>query len=207
MKKTIRIHISGYIFNIDEDAYQILKNWLDSISEKYKNEEDGEEIVNDIEMRVAELFEEKSGHEGVVTQKEVDDVIKIMGKPEDFEPEEEEESINFSFSNKKKSRKQKRLYRDEDDKILAGVCSGLGNYFGVDPVLIRLFFVAAVILGGFGTIIYIVLWIAIPKAETVSQKLEMKGEPVTIANIEKAIKDEIEYMKNNWFKKKKKGKL
>ncbi len=206
MKKTIRIHISGYIFNIDEDAYQILKNWLDSISEKYKNEEDGEEIVNDIEMRVAELFEEKSGHEGVVTQKEVDDVIKIMGKPEDFEPDDEE-SINFSFSNKKKSRKQKRLYRDEDDKILAGVCSGLGNYFGVDPVLIRLLFVAAVILGGFGTIIYIVLWIAIPKAETVSQKLEMKGEPVTIANIEKAIKDEIEYMKNNWFKKKKKGKL
>ena len=89
MKKTIRIHISGYIFNIDEDAYQILKIWLDSILQKYKEEEDGDEIFNDIEMRVAELFDEKVGNEGVVTQKEVDDIITIMGKPEDFEPEKD----------------------------------------------------------------------------------------------------------------------
>ncbi|MCF6183708.1 MAG: PspC domain-containing protein [Bacteroidales bacterium] len=202
MKKTIRIHISGYIFNIDEDAYQKLKIWLDSISEKYKNEEDGEEIFNDIEMRVAELFEEKSGHEGVVTQKEVDDIIKIMGKPEDFEPEEDE-NINFSFSNKKKSRKQKRLYRDEENQIIAGVCSGLGSYFGIDPVIIRLLFVAALVIGGFGTLLYIILWIAVPKAETISQKLEMNGEPVTVSNIEKAIRDEFETGKKKLFKKKK----
>ncbi len=202
MKKTIRIHISGYIFNIDEDAYQKLKIWLDSISEKYKNEEGGEEIFNDIEMRVAELFEEKSGHEGVVTQKEVDDIIKIMGKPEDFEPEEEE-NINFSFSNKKKSRKQKRLYRDEENQIIAGVCSGLGSYFGIDPVIIRLLFVAALVIGGFGTLLYIILWIAVPKAETISQKLEMNGEPVTVSNIEKAIREEFETVKKKLFKKKK----
>ncbi|RLD53376.1 MAG: hypothetical protein DRI94_00095 [Bacteroidetes bacterium] len=204
MKKTIRIHISGYIFNIDEDAYQILKIWLDSILQKYKEEEDGDEIFNDIEMRVAELFDEKVGNEGVVTQKEVDDIITIMGKPEDFEPEKDAPEQNKPTYSKKKTRKQKRLYRDEDNQIIAGVCGGLGNYFGTDPVLFRLLFIAAVIVGGFGTIPYIVLWIAIPKAVTVSQKLEMKGEPVTVSNIEKAIKEEIEYVKNNLFKKRKK---
>jgi len=203
MKKTIRIHISGYIFNIDEDAYQILKIWLDSILQKYKGEEGGDEIFNDIEMRVAELFEEKVGNEGVVTIETVNEIISIMGKPEDFEPEEELQKKEAPTFSKKKTRKQKRLYRDEDNQIIAGVCGGLGNYFGVDPVIFRLLFIAAVIVGGFGTIPYIVLWIAIPKAVTVSQKLEMKGEPVTVSNIEKAIKEEIEYVKNNLFKKKK----
>ncbi len=204
MKKTIRIHISGYIFNIDEDAYQVLKNWLDSISQKYKNEEDGEEIFTDIEMRVAELFEEKVGNEGVVTQNIVDKIIQIMGKPEEFETEEEKVSEE-NFSSDKKSRKQRRLYRDEDNQVIAGVCSGLGNYFGTDPVIFRLLFVLALIVGGFGTILYIILWIAIPKAVTISQKLEMKGEPVTISNIENAIKEEIEYVKEKWFKKRKRN--
>ncbi len=204
MKKTIRIHISGYIFNIDEDAYQVLKKWLDSISQKYKGEEDGEEIFNDIEMRVAELFEEKVGNEGVVTQETADEIIRIMGRPEEFETDEEKEPEKI-FSSDKRSRKQRRLYRDEDNSVIAGVCGGLGNYFGVDPVVFRLLFVAALIIGGFGTILYIILWIAIPKAVTVSQKLEMKGEPVTISNIEKAIKEEIEYVKEKWFKKRKRN--
>jgi len=205
MKKTIRIHISGYIFNIDEDAYQVLKKWLDSISQKYRNEENGEEIFNDIEMRVAELFEEKVGNEGVVTEETVDEIIRIMGKPEEFETEEEKKEPERIFSSDKKSRKQRRLYRDEDNSVIAGVCSGLGNYFGVDPVVFRLLFVAALIIGGFGTVLYIILWIAIPKAVTVSQKLEMKGEPVTISNIEKAIKEEIEYVKEKWFRKRKRN--
>ncbi len=202
MKKTIRIHISGYIFNIDEDAYQILKQWLDRVSKKYESEEDGEEIFKDIEMRVAELFEEKVGNEGVVTSAVVNEIIRIMGQPEDFEEENEEPSQKEESFKKGKTRKQKRLYRDEDNSIIGGVCGGLGNYFGVDPVIFRLAFLAAVIIGGFGTILYIILWIAIPKAVTVSQKLEMKGESVTISNIEKAIKDEIETVKEKWFRKK-----
>ncbi len=203
MKKTIRIHISGFIFNIDEDAYKILEKWLNRISEKYKNEEDGEEIFNDIEMRVAELFEEKVGNEGVVTQKEVEEIIKTMGQPEDFENDEEPVTENKTDYSKKKSRKQRRLYRDEENKIIAGVCSGLGNYFGIDPVIFRLLFVAGLIIGGFGTLLYIILWIAIPKAETIAQKLEMNGEPVTISNIEKAIKEEIDWVKEKWFRRKK----
>ncbi len=205
MKKTIRIHISGYIFNIDEDAYSKLKKWLDRIALKYENEEDGEEIFNDIEARVAELFDEQAGNEGVITLKEVEEVIKTMGNPEDFEPDEKkEQNISDDYPKEKKKRKQKRLYRDEDNNVFAGVCAGLGNYFGTDPVFIRLIFVAAFFLGGFGPLIYIILWIVIPKAVTVSQKLEMQGEPVTVSNIEKAIKDEIEYVKEKWLKKKKK---
>lgn len=206
MKKTIRIHISGYIFNIDEDAYQKLKKWLDRIAKKYETEEDGEEIINDIEMRVAELFEEKVGAEGVVTETIVADIIKIMGQPEDFEPDNEDANAGEHTETRQKSRKQKRLYRDEDNGVIGGVCSGLGNYFGVDPVIFRLAFVAALVIGGFGTILYIILWIAIPKAVTVSQKLEMKGEPVTISTIEKAIKEEIETVKEKWFRKKKRNK-
>jgi len=199
MKKTIRIHISGYIFNIDEDAFQILETWLNNVSKQYENEKDGDEIFKDIEMRVAELFNDKVGSEGVISTIEVNNIIQIMGQPEEFE---EEEKTSYAEKNEKKTTKQKRLYRDEDDNVIAGVCSGLGNYFGIDPVLVRLAFLIAIIIGGFGTILYIILWIIIPKAETVSQKLEMKGEPVNISNIEKAIKEEFEFVKEKFVNKK-----
>ncbi|MCF6366372.1 MAG: PspC domain-containing protein [Bacteroidales bacterium] len=206
MKKTIRIHISGYIFNIDEDAYQVLENWLDSVSKQYENENDGDEIFKDIEMRVAELFYDKIGSEGVISITEVSNIIKIMGQPEEFEDNEQTtktENTSFKKTEKKKT-KQKRLYRSEEDHVIAGVCSGLGGYFGIDPVLVRLAFIIAIIIGGFGTILYIILWIIIPKAETVSQKLEMKGEPVNISNIEKAIREEFEFVKEKFNRKKRK---
>ena len=206
MKKAIKIHISGYMFNIDEDAYQILEKWLDSVSKQYENEEDGDEIFKDIEMRVAELFNDKVGSTGVVSAKEVNNVIQTMGQPEEFEEDEREEKKTTKteniFSERGKSRKQKRLYRDIDDHVISGVCSGLGRYFGIDPVLVRLAFLVAIIIGGFGTILYIILWVIIPKAETVSQKLEMNGEPVNISNIEKVIKEEFEFVKEKFTSKK-----
>lgn len=208
MKKAIRIHISGYIFNIDEDAYSILEKWLDSVSKQYENEEDGDEIFKDIEMRVAELFNDKVGAIGGVSIKEVNDVIQIMGQPEEFEETEKKEEKNTksenTFSERRKTTKQKRLYRDIDDHVISGVCSGLGKYFGIDPVLVRLAFLLAIIIGGFGTILYVILWIIIPKAETVSQKLEMNGEPVNISNIEKVIKEEFEFVKEKFTSKRRK---
>ena len=211
MKKAIRIHISGYIFNIDEDAYSELKNWLDKIAQQYKNEKDGKEIVDDIEIRVAELFMSKVGNEGAVTISEVKSIIETMGQPEDFEDEdlnisstsENENTSQTNFSPKdKKTKKNKRLFRDEENKVIAGVCSGLGHYFGIDPVLIRLAFILTVFMGGFGIISYIVLIIVSPKAISTSQKLEMMGEPVNISNIEKAIKEEVEYFKEKFSNKK-----
>jgi len=212
MKKAIRIHISGYIFSIDEDAYSILKQWLDNVSVQYLKEEDGEEIINDIEMRVAELFKDKVGNDGAVSLIEVNSIIKTMGQPEEFEEENsiinktpttsENRNSKKTFSSNKKTRKEKRLFRDDENSVIAGVCGGIGNYLGIDPVLIRLAFILAVFVGGFGTVIYIILWAITPKALTVSQKLEMMGEPVNISNIEKAIKEEFEYFKEKFSHKK-----
>jgi phage shock protein PspC (stress-responsive transcriptional regulator) len=210
MKKAIRIHISGYIFNIDEDAYLELKKWLDKIAQQYINEKDGKEIVDDIEMRVAELFMNKVGNEGAITISEVKSIIETMGQPEDFEDDLNTSTTsnnkklpqnNFSKEDKKRT-KNKRLFRDEENKVIAGVCSGLGHYFGIDPVLIRLAFILTVFMGGFGVITYIVLIIVSPKAISTSQKLEMMGEPVNISNIEKAIKEEVEYFKEKFSNKK-----
>lgn len=201
MKKTIRIHISGYIFNIEEDAYTILEDWLSKVSNQYSDEEGGDEIINDIEIRVAEIFQDKIGaEEGVISSEEVHKVIDIMGSPEDFEQDVESVETDPKQSGKK-SKFKRRLYRDEENNILGGVCSGIANYFGIDPLIIRIIFAATIIFGGFGTIIYILLWIIVPKAETTSQKLEMKGEPVNISNIEKAIKDEFENVKKNFLDK------
>ncbi len=201
MKKTIRIHISGYIFNIEEDAYTILEDWLSKLSNQYSDEEGGDEIISDIEIRVAEIFQEKvGGEEGVISTEEVHRVIEIMGSPEDFEQEAESaETDPQQFG--KKIKLKKRLYRDEENNILGGVCSGIANYFGIDPLIIRIIFAATIIFGGFGTIIYILLWIIVLKAETTAQKLEMKGEPVNISNIEKAIKYEFENVKKNFLDK------
>lgn len=218
MKKAIRIHISGYIFSIDEDAYSVLKEWLDSISTQYLKEEDGKEIINDVEMRVAELFKEKLGNEGAVSLIEVNSVIKTMGQANEFE---EDTIIEDDFSKKENPKKQvlenpiinnnkdtqkesrKRLYRDGENRVIAGVCSGLDKYLGIDVVFIRLAFILA-LFGGFGIVAYIILWAVIPEAKTVSQKLEMAGEPVNISNIEKAIKDEIEFFKEKFSHKKRK---
>ncbi len=208
MKKAIRIHITGYIFNIEEDAYVLLEKWLDDVLNQYEEEEDGEEIFKDIEMRVAELFHAKVGKEGVVSLAEVNGVIKTMGQPEEFEDIENakqkpsKQERNFSEKNRK-SKRLRRFYRDEENNILGGVCIGAGHYLGIDPVLIRLGFILATVLAGFGPIVYLVLWIVTPKAKTVSQKLEMKGEPVNINNIEKAIKEEIEYVKEKFIRQKK----
>lgn len=210
MRKAIRIHITGYIFNIEEDAYEVLEKWLESVSNQYADEEDGDEIFKDIEMRVAELFHGKVGKEGVVSLTEVNDVIITMGQPEEFEEEEiprekkPENKKTYSGKEKKSRKKNSRLYRDEESKVFGGVCSGLGHYFGIDPVFIRLAFILATVIAGFGPVIYIVLMIVTPKAATVSQKLEMNGEPVNISNIEKSIREEFEYVKEKFMKQKNK---
>ncbi len=205
MKKTIRIHITGYIFNIEEDAFDVLEAWLKKISGQYGTETGGDEIVNDIETRVAELFQSEIKDEtGVISLKEVKKVIEIMGNPEDFEQHEtQHENESKEHENDlKESKIYKRLYRDEERKVIGGVCAGIAHYSGIDISLIRIIFIASVLIGGFGAILYLVLWIFIPPAETSSQKLEMQGEPVNISNIEKMIKNEFENVKQTFKDKK-----
>lgn len=197
MKKTIKIKIGGVVFHIDEDAYVILSAYLDSLTDHFKGMEGGKEVMEDIEARIGEIFEQKtSGHKEVIEVEDVEEMINILGQAKDIIEEDEEVTYTrqTTYSNK-----AKRLYRDPDNAVLGGVCGGLGAYFNVDPIWFRILFLVLLLAYGTG-LIYIVLWIVLPKAETPRQKLEMRGENVTVKNIEKSIKVEYENVKGNLSK-------
>ena len=193
MNKTISINLGGFSFHIDEDAYQKLSRYFDAV--KRSLAPDGrDEIMSDIETRIAELFQERLQNEKqVVGLPEIDQVIAIMGQPEDYKIDDENiKSSNFTASNDY-NRKAKRLYRDSDNSILGGVAAGFGHYLNIDPLWIRiLFIISPWITFGTSLLIYVILWILIPEALTTSQKLEMRGEPINISSIEKKFKDGID---------------
>jgi len=259
MKKNISINISGIIFHIEEDGYEILRKYLDSVNRYFASFEDSTEILADIEGRIAEIFLARL-NEGkqVITVEDVQSLMATMGSVSDFKAAEEQETPSGEF--KQESRKQsaptdesRKLYRDNKRKILGGVCAGLGHYFNLDPVwprlllalltlgtsgifliiyvilwivlpgtdleetsvkkmyrdpdkrvlggvasgvaaffdadlaLIRVLFVIFGIFG-FGIVIYIVMWIVLPEAKTITEKMKMQGEPVTLSNIESSVR-------------------
>lgn len=270
MKKTISINISGTIFNIDEDGYEKLYQYLSLINKHFSSYEEKEEIVKDIESRIAELFLEMLGKSRkVITIKDVEKLISIMGDISDFEAIEDEQSDNGSGTTEKEKKKEskksqkptklfrdgkrkilggvatgiayyfqidpvwirllfiiltlgffiippisgfmifsyivlwiilpeseelkdekkiKKLYRDHNKMIIGGVASGIAAYFGIDVALIRLLFVISILFAGSGIIAYIVLWIITPEAKTITEKMEMQGEPLTLSNIVSNIK-------------------
>ncbi len=192
MNKTININLGGVFFHIDEIAYQKLKLYLDAIRRSLSDDPQGrDEILNDIEHRIGELLSERiKDARQVVNENDIDEITKIMGKPEDYLVDEE----IFEDEPKYKSRvSSKKLFRDAEDKFLGGVSSGLGHYFGIDALWIRIIWIVLVVAGfGTGIPIYILLWILIPQAETTAEKLQMKGEPVNISNIEKKIREEFQ---------------
>ncbi|MDF9798317.1 phage shock protein PspC (stress-responsive transcriptional regulator) [Catalinimonas alkaloidigena] len=272
MKKNISINISGIIFHVEEDGYELLKNYLESISRYFSTYEDSKEITDDIESRIAEIFLSKlSNSKQVITREDVEGVIKTMGNVEDFAAAEgmEEDTSYKAYSSAEDTKSEayeetygrKRLYRDTerkvlggvaagiahyfktdplwirlaflifffadafasfgtitlvtyivlwivlpgndalslnakvkklfrnpDDKVIGGVSGGIAAYFGSDPTVIRLLFVLSIFLGGTGLLIYVILWIITPEAKSLTDKMQMKGEPVTLTNIESSIK-------------------
>ena len=198
MKKTVKINLGGLVFTLDEDAYQVLKNYLDAIISHFRDQEEGKEIIEDIEARMAELFQSRvSEKKQVITLLDVNEVIDIMGKPEELFGEEEAGSETTGAPGKGHRRQNRKLYRDPDNAILGGVASGLAAWFGIEPWIVRLLLIIFTIPFQVFIIVYIVLWIVLPKAETAAQKLEMRGEKVTISNIEKTVKEEYEEVKEN----------
>ncbi|TRX20959.1 PspC domain-containing protein [Flavobacterium franklandianum] len=193
MNKTVNINLGGMFFHIDEDAYQKLTRYFDAIKRSLSNSSGQDEIIKDIEMRVSELLTEKQKTEKhVVGLKDVDEVIAVMGQPEDYRIDEEgigTTSTNYSSSTSTASRK---LYRDKEGGMIGGVLAGLGHYFGIDKVWLRIFFLIMFFAWGTGVLAYIILWIVMPEAVTTAEKLEMTGEPVTISNIEKKVREEFE---------------
>ncbi|UKM66089.1 PspC domain-containing protein [Flavobacteriaceae bacterium GSB9] len=190
MNKTVNINLAGIFFHIDEDAYLKLQRYLEAIKRSFTDSQGRAEIIADIEARIAELFNERvQNDKQVIRLKEVDQVISIMGQPEDYLVDDEifEDEPNTSF--KRKSQPSKKLFRDTDNSYIGGVSSGLAHYFGIDAVWIRLAWVLLIFGAGTGVLLYILLWILIPEAKTTAEKLMMTGEPVNISNIEKKIKD------------------
>lgn len=200
MKKTLTVNLGGTVFHIDEDAYRLLDNYLCNLKLHFQKQEGAEEIVNDIENRISELFLEKiNGGSQVITLTDVEEVIARVGKPEDFETNEQEEEKKTTANNGTSYTytTRRRLYRNPDDKMLGGVLGGLAVYLGWDVTVLRL--IALVILiAGYGTLIpvYIVCWIAIPEARTAAEKLDMRGEDVTVENIGKTVTDGFEKVAN-----------
>lgn len=187
MNKTVTINIAGLVFHIDEDAYNKLDSYLQAVRNSIQQESE-DEIIADIESRIAELFAERIDPQtGVIRMNNVDEIINIMGKPEDYIIEDDEpvKPNNFTTTNKS----YKKIYRDGEKRILGGVCSGLGHYFNIDPVWVRILFILLFFAYGLSFVIYLILWVIIPKAVTVADVLEMKGEPVNISNIEKQFRE------------------
>lgn len=198
MKKTVTININGRQFFIDEDAYAKLSSYLNRIEQGFKSQESGDEIINDIESRIAEIFEEQINREtGVVNIQMVEEVICTMGEPEEFSDEEQKtKSRPTSTALVKPS---KRFYRDIDNRILGGVCAGIAAYLGIDSIIVRIIALVLIPLtSGAIILIYLVLWLALPPAITTAQKLEMRGQHITISTIEQSIKDEYDEVKKNF---------
>lgn len=173
MKQVININFHGQVVPIEVSAFDLLKEYTDSLSRYFANEVGKEEIINDIESRIAELFQDRLKKGATcITDEDVNAIITNMGRPEEFEGAEETSTTQATSSEKADQQKAtagtaikpKRLYRDENDKILGGVCSGLANYFGLDPVLVRIIFLIIGLAFGTGILAYIILWIAVPSS-------------------------------------------
>lgn len=202
MNKTISINLGGRNFIIEEEAQIKLQNYLISIKNHCGIEADTEEVMADIEIGMAEKLKANlNPYKEVITDEDVENLIKIMGTTEDFDREVGTNTSNNETKINENNNGQiaRRLYRDTDNAILGGVASGLGVYFNVDPIIFRIIFIALVFAGGSGVFIYLILWLITPEAKSAHQKLEMQGQMPTIAAFERLAKNTSSAWKNkNW---------
>ncbi len=197
MNKTIIININGIVFHIEEDAYEVLRTYMTEVKRHFAYSPDSDEIVTDIENRLAEMFTERlnTDFKQVIVLADVNFVTAKMGNVNDFSMEEDEPSPIRNAQH----RNGKKLFRDTDDRIISGVCAGIGHYFGVEPRWIRLAaLVLLIVTMGSVLPVYIILWIVVPKAITRADKMAMKGEPINIQNFKKNFDEEIEGLKTGF---------
>jgi phage shock protein PspC (stress-responsive transcriptional regulator) len=196
MKKTMTVNIAGMVYHIDDDAYELLSQYLGKVRAELQSTEGGNEIYQDIETRIGELFTERlKNNRQVITLKDVEEIIAIMGQPADISGKTDDRGYS-SYDNK-----YRRMYRDPDNRIIGGVCGGLAAYWRVDPTIVRLIFVLLAIFGMAGVLIYLILWIILPEAQTVAQKLEMRGERVNLSSMGEFFRQEFENVKQSFKKK------
>ena len=192
MKKTLTANISGTVFHIEEDAYEKLNRYLGTIRARFSGSEGRDEIMADIEARIAELFQERLQGRQVVGIADVDHVIAVMGQPEDYADGE----AGGGAMPPPPTDGRRRLFRDPEDCWVGGVFGGLAAYLGTDPLWMRIAFILLVIFGvGSPLLIYIILWILIPQASSAAERLMMQGEPVTVDNLKRSFEEGAERVK------------
>lgn len=170
MKKAIQINLAGSVFHIDDNAYELLREYLKSVERKFSRDPGGSEVIQDLESRMAELFTEKlKPHREVIGIQDVREVLGVLGGPSDMGGHDRRSGDDYRYQ-----RRYRRMYRDTEDKTVGGVCSGLAYYFNTDPLLLRILFIIGLFVG-FGFLMYLVLWIALPAAETPEQIEDMRS--------------------------------
>lgn len=188
MKKVIEVNIGGINFTMEDDAYFSLKDYLKRFEETIPDKQEAQEVMEDVEARVAEIFQKEMKFSNqVVNVKLVQIVIEHLGE---VEPDRKQTNTNTnnqsgSMNDQSYTLGERRLFRDTDEKMIAGVCSGLAAYLGIDVTIVRIIFVVLFIVYGTGLFTYIILWIVVPKALSVAQKLQMRGFATTADNIRK----------------------
>ncbi len=196
MKRTVTVNLNRRVFTIDEDAYELLDSYLKNLQVCFRKEEDASEILSDFEARIEELLSQKllNGVQ-VINKQDIEEVISLMGSPADFGTENfSEEETQRIYEEPAESKK--RFYRDLDTKMVGGVCSGIAAYFGTEPLPVRIVFIILfVFTKGLFAFVYLGLWMFIPSAKTAEEKLQMRGEPVTVENIGKVVSSQTEEVK------------
>lgn len=196
MNKTISIHIQGFAFILEEQAYEALQKYLADLAQILQNEEGKDEILQDIELRIVELLQEQVG-ERVVQLDQIQRIIELLGSPEAFEDQEQPKASAQGAAHANVSYEQKRFFRDTDTAILGGVTSGVAAYFNIDVVFVRVAFVLFTMVFGSGIPIYLLLWIITPAAKTASEKLQMKGMPINVESIKSEFKEASDRVEKN----------
>lgn len=188
MKMTVNINLGGYAFNLDDDAYERLRQYMKRLEKEFSGEPGASEIMSDIEGRISELFRTKlNAYKQVITLKDIEEVMAILGSPEDISGGEPAGEVP--------PRSQRRIYRDPDRRVFGGVCAGISAYLDWNPLIMRIIFAVLIFAGGFGLGLYLILWIVLPEARTTAQKLEMRGDLVTIENIRETVRQEFNTVK------------
>lgn len=190
MKKTVSVNIKGTNFQVEEDAYELLQDYIDRLTAALGNEEGSQEIIEDIELRIAEICTSKlNDSKSVVELADIEEILKTLGDPSDYvehDATESNQSQSYQSTASTSGKGERRLFRDPESSMLGGVCAGFANYFGIDVVIMRVLFVL-LLFTGIAIPMYIVLWIIVPKAESTIDRLRMKGRPINVETVKEEV--------------------
>lgn len=200
MKKTISVNIKGMNFMIEEDAFELLQDYLDRLEGGLRHEKGQKEIIEDIELRIAELFTVKLNEKKQVVEiEDVQEVLEMLGDPSLYIEDSNTAGEQKFYNDNAKSAKQhseRRLFRDVENGRIAGVCQGISNFLNVDVIIVRLVFVLMGFFAGFGIPLYIILWVVVPQAANTIDKLRMRGRPITVESVREEVENAAERIKN-----------